>query len=335
MLCSTCAFRIVWLCLNPDLKTKICSSSQLAGVGFIKAKWDFSVLRLISCFCFADAVSVAGFMNSTLAFSSGTSYLIIGCCTKKTQQTPSNLPPSSLQFLHLHSQPFRRLQRVLSCKAANHLLTGPLIIADFIPPACLLVSNRLFYTQNELCLLLGLLTAGRGGDFRCLSVSYCSAEDPQIVHSTSRHLSTAQCGGTDVRRGILSVKSSILLVLLCSSPKAWEPPYRTHLWKPSSEMHWLWEGNRFCFPCSSSVQFPKMPLQSTHDAASTYQLRANCQVTRPRLIKHHFSHFFFFVAHGSRGRKASVGRWGRGARGAEREEDEGNAALFLFCLITV
>lgn len=124
----------------------------------------------------------AGFVNSTLTFSSGTSYLITGCCTKKTQQSPSNLPPSIPQFLHLHFQSFRRLQRVLPCKAANHLLRGPLIIAGFIPPACLLVSNRLFYTQNELCLWLGLLTAGRGGDIRCFSVSYCSAEDPQIVH---------------------------------------------------------------------------------------------------------------------------------------------------------
>lgn len=138
------------VCLNPDLKTQICSSSQLAGVCLIKAKWHFCYFEanqpFLLCHQFREAVFVAGFVNSALLHFSQ-AHLI---CT--TQQFPSNLPPSTPQFLHLHFQSFRRLQRVLPCKAANHLLTGPLIIADFIPQSvCWSVIVSFIHNMSSAC----------------------------------------------------------------------------------------------------------------------------------------------------------------------------------------
>lgn len=66
---------------------------------------------------------------------------------EEKKSSPPPPPIVLLHFLHLHFQSFRRLQRVLPCKSANDLLKGPLIIAGFIPPACLEVSARLFSTQ--------------------------------------------------------------------------------------------------------------------------------------------------------------------------------------------
>lgn len=114
-------------------------------------------------------------------------------------------------------------------------------------------------------------------------------------------------------------------MLLCSSLKASEPLLRIHLWKPSSEMHWPWEGT-FCVlfpaPCSSSVQFPKMPLQSTHVAASTVRISSaswlsshETQACKAPLVPPLF--FFFNSTQKQQQRKkssSSVGRWGRGAR---------------------
>lgn len=79
---------------------------------------------------------------------------------------------------------FRRLERVLPCKAANDLLKGPLIITGFIAPARLEVSlicnffNPL-YTKEAL-FVVGLLTAERRRRFNnsqliCLQVWWGSA----------------------------------------------------------------------------------------------------------------------------------------------------------------
>ncbi|KAI4830320.1 hypothetical protein KUCAC02_001959, partial [Chaenocephalus aceratus] len=66
-------------------------------------------------------------------------------------------------FLHLHFQSFRRLQRALPCKAANDLLKGPLIIAGFIPLACLENAGE---PQNHLSLPARLMGEGGGGNCR-------------------------------------------------------------------------------------------------------------------------------------------------------------------------
>lgn len=70
-------------------------------------------------------------------------------------------------------------------------------------------------------------------------------------------------------------------------------------------MHRLWEGDLFCilFParCSSSVQFPKMPLQSTHDAASTVRISTASLRSSHETQAHEAPLFplFFLMAHRS------------------------------------
>lgn len=129
-------------------------------------------------------------------------------------------------------------------------------------------------------------------------------------------------------------------MLPCSSLKASDLSYQIQiLWKPSSEMHRLWEGNLFCilFParCSSSVQFPKMPLHAVYAWCCFQRAHLNCKLTVKSWDAGSWSStfptFFFNGTQKQQQRKKSSsawGRWGWGGSGAEGGEDEGNAALF-------
>lgn len=164
---------------------------------------------------------MTGFMNLPLLHFLQT-HLIIGCYTKKTKQSPSNLPPSILHSLTSILQSFRQLQRVLPCKAANDLLACPLIIAGFIPPACLLVSNCLFYTQNGFACSWACWQQGREEtlDFLARPTALMKINRFFIKH----YMSTLNCNMWRHRCAACMKQEEysicILLILLCSSLKS-------------------------------------------------------------------------------------------------------------------
>lgn len=144
----------------------------------------------------------------------------------------------SLLFLRLHFyHSFRRLERVLLCKAGNDLLKGPLIIKGFISLTCLEVSlivAFLFffsppYTKGTL-FVIGLLTAERGGELRTLGSSACRSDEgsagcslniaPSFAVSCSSRMCCCRCCSViEERPGKRSTKEYFIYLFICFREK--------------------------------------------------------------------------------------------------------------------
>lgn len=139
--------------------------------------------------------------------------IITSSCTKKTKWFPS---------YRLQTPPFPVFQvtLVLPPKAANDLLMGLLFIAGFIPPACLLVRNHLFYIPKKWLLLVFEVVDSREerkhSRFQRIQLLWWRSADCSLNITSPLNSWPAQRGDTDVlavrSKRILNVESSIPLV---------------------------------------------------------------------------------------------------------------------------
>lgn len=172
---------------------------------------------------------------------------------------------------------------VLPPKAANDLLTGPLIIAGFIPPACLLVRNHLFYIKK--------MTAAcfwgcwqQGGEEKWEISAHPTALKKISRLLIKHHITSQQLASTMWRHRCAGCKKHENTKCWKQHPACLPHPDFIHLWKTSAERKCLlFERQNLHLhlslaPCSSSVLLPKMTLQSAHDVASVMHISTDCQI---------------------------------------------------------